>query len=117
MYATRQPDLCIGPECPSPTPQSSRSPCQYFLQSYHKQQGLKQHRDEVILSPSKDFFPGWKQALLWYRHCPLLPVTFCGHKIRVSLGEFGDRSSTGGIHIVGILRARIHTSNSNEMEK
>lgn len=56
MYAARQPDLYAAPECPSPTPQSSRSPCQYFLPSHHKQQILKQHRNEVILPPSKDFF-------------------------------------------------------------
>lgn len=56
MYAARQPDLYVALERPSPTPQSSRSPCQYFLQSHHKQQGLKKHRNEVILSPSKDFF-------------------------------------------------------------
>lgn len=115
MYAARQPDLYVVPKCLSPTPQSSRSPCQYFLQSCHKGQGLKQHRNEVIPYPVKDLFQNGNKSCRGMGTAHSCQSSSAGRGFTFLLGEFGDHSSTGGIHTVGILKARIRTSNSKEM--
>lgn len=42
---------------------------------------------EMKLLSCKGLFPGRQQDLLGYRHCPLLPVKFCGQRIHIWWSE------------------------------